>query len=79
VLLANFQDYDWADEVLHVQIGRRWLIPELGDRDAVLRCAEDARQKHHAAFADEPQLRQESKTNWWPAFYASIQQRASLG
>ena len=23
-----FQDYDWADEVLHAQIGRRWLSPE---------------------------------------------------
>jgi hypothetical protein len=21
------QDYDWADEVLHTQIGRRWLAP----------------------------------------------------
>ena len=23
------QDYDWADEVLHAQIGRRWLTSEL--------------------------------------------------
>ena len=22
----SMQDYDWADEVLHAQIGRRWLI-----------------------------------------------------
>ena len=23
--LVALQDYDWADEVLHAQIGRRWL------------------------------------------------------
>ena len=28
--LASFiQDYDWADEVLHVHIGRKWLLPKL--------------------------------------------------
>lgn len=74
-LLANFQDYDWADEVLHTQIGRRWLVPELGDRDAVTRCAEGAREKLQEAYASEPQLQQESKTNWWPAFYATMQPR----
>jgi hypothetical protein len=71
-LMTNFQDYDWADEVLHTQIGRRWLIPELGDRDAVTRCAEGARAKLQEAYADEPQLRQDTKVNWWPAFYARM-------
>lgn len=27
-LSAHFHDYDWADEVLHAQIGRRWLADE---------------------------------------------------
>ena len=27
-LSAHFHDYDWADEVLHAQIGRRWLKHE---------------------------------------------------
>jgi len=35
-LCITMQDYDWADEVLHAQIGRRWLIPEFqGDRAAL--------------------------------------------
>lgn len=25
---ALVQDYDWADEVLHAQIGRKWIVPE---------------------------------------------------
>jgi hypothetical protein len=78
-LLANFQDYDWADEVLHTQIGRRWLVPELGSRDAVGRCAEGARVKLQEAYAGEPQLRQDTKTNWWSAFYATMQRREGRG
>jgi hypothetical protein len=27
-LSAHFQDFDWADEVLHAQIGRRWIKRE---------------------------------------------------
>src|SRR5206468_3214398 len=30
-LMATIQDYDWADEVLHAQLGRSWYIPEVGD------------------------------------------------
>ena len=35
-LAAHIQDYDWADEVLHAQIGRRWLKPVLGDSRAII-------------------------------------------
>jgi hypothetical protein len=76
-MLANFQDYDWADEVLHTQIGRRWLVPEVGDRDAVKAYADNAWKKIHDAYAEEPQLRQDTKTDWWPAFYARIAERDS--
>ncbi len=37
-LAILFQDFDWADEVLHAQIGRRWLLgahgltPRRGDQ-----------------------------------------------
>ncbi len=27
-LIATIQDFDWADEVLHSQIGRQWYVPE---------------------------------------------------
>ena len=29
-LMATIQDFDWADEVLHSQIGRQWYVPEFG-------------------------------------------------
>ncbi len=31
-LSALFQDFDWADEVLHSQIGRRWYVPKFPSR-----------------------------------------------
>ena len=43
-LATIFQDYDWADEVLHTHIGRRWLVPKFsGGRDAVIALAEQKR------------------------------------
>jgi hypothetical protein len=30
-LVQTIQDFDWADEVLHAQIGRRWYITQFKD------------------------------------------------
>ena len=30
------QDFDWADEVLHSQIGRQWYVPEFGSLQKAL-------------------------------------------
>jgi hypothetical protein len=69
-LAATFQDYDWADEVLHARIGRDWYVTEIGDTSKAV------------AFGDEcwsrildnwRQVRDEGLTrheNWWPALYA---------
>ena len=35
-LMASIQDFDWADEVLHAQLGREWYIPQVGDRKQAL-------------------------------------------
>ena len=31
-LISTFQDFDWADEVVHVKIGRRWIASEYESR-----------------------------------------------
>jgi hypothetical protein len=68
-----FQDFDWADEVLHAAIGRRWLEPEHGDRAAMLRAYERVRPAYDAM--KEEDLRQPGR-DWWPAFYgANLRQR----
>ncbi len=65
-LSAHFQDYDWADEVLHTQIGRRALRRDGITRDDAIAQAAAIHEKTWAALGAyrdrEPQL------NWWPAF-----------
>lgn len=66
-LATAFQDYDWADEVLHAQIGRRWLEPHYGDRKAMDAVYDRIRPDYDRMKADDLQL---PGRDWWPAFYA---------
>ncbi len=69
-LSAHFHDYDWADEVLHAQIGRRAL-----KRDGVT--SEDARERAEVIHAktwaalDQYRARTEQR-NWWPDFVRRV-------
>jgi hypothetical protein len=69
-LSALFHDYDWADEVLHAQIGRRWLVESLGgpQKAAELAAAASARacRVMEEARAVNPQR------DWWPEFTAEV-------
>lgn len=66
-LSAHFQDYDWADEVLHAQIGRRWLREE-GLEGADLE--ERARDIHARTWQALEQYRQRDiqSAEWWRDF-----------
>lgn len=61
-----FQDYDWADEVLHAQIGRRWLEPHYGGREQMNEAYARVRPEYDAM--KERDLANEGR-DWWPAFY----------
>jgi hypothetical protein len=72
-LAAQIQDYDWADEVLHVAIGRRWLLPKLNlktneavERGWALRGTTGDVLSAYEHLGDQ--------VNWWPALV-----RAALG
>lgn len=63
-----FQDYDWADEVLHAQIGRRWLEPHYGDRDKM----KGVYDRIRPAYDEMKDIDlQKPDRDWWPAFYAT--------
>lgn len=34
-LMTTFQDFDWADEVVHASFGQRWIVEQLHGGDAV--------------------------------------------
>jgi hypothetical protein len=68
-LSALFQDFDWADEVLHAQIGRRWYVPKFESLNAALaygdRCWNSV-MSHWRAYRDEGLT---EHRNWWPELY----------
>lgn len=66
-LLAMFQDYDWADEVLHAKIGRKWLLPEFDhDRDTLTARALQIREEYNAIVERD---QKQPGADWWEGFY----------
>ena len=65
-LSAHFHDYDWADEVLHTQIGRRALKREGISLDEATTRAATVHEKTWAAL-DQYRSRDEQH-DWWPDF-----------
>jgi hypothetical protein len=68
-LIKTIQDYDWADEVLHAQIGRRWYITQFKDLREALDYGDAcwARITSNWRTVLEQGLTQHE--NWWPAIY----------
>jgi hypothetical protein len=58
------QDYDWADEVLHVQIGRRWLPPR-AEVDRIYDGTTKRLTERSKLYADRFRS---TNSEWWPAF-----------
>jgi hypothetical protein len=69
-LSAHFHDYDWADEVLHAQIGRRWMKREgLGPDEAMDR----AGAIHDRTWAALDAYRdREPQHDWWDGFVLEV-------
>jgi len=68
-LVALFQDYDWADEVLHAAIGREWLVSQFGDKKAALEAGDKAWSKVLSNWQDVKDQGLTEHQNWWPAIY----------
>jgi hypothetical protein len=68
-LAATFQDYDWADEVLHAAIGREWYVPQFDSLRAALDYGDRCWSlilSNWTAVRDQGLTRHE---NWWPGLY----------
>jgi serine/threonine protein kinase HipA of HipAB toxin-antitoxin module len=69
-LSAHFHDYDWADEVLHAQIGRRVLKREGISSDEA---REHAKTIHEKTWAALDQYRdRDQQQDWWPGFVRRV-------
>jgi hypothetical protein len=68
-LSALFQDYDWADEVLHARIGRDWYLKEFDNAQDAVRYGDACWSR---VLMDWGKWKEEGLThheNWWPALY----------
>ncbi len=75
-LAKLFQDYDWADEVLHVNIGRRWGLASSGlSREAFQSLGH--RKAVESERALEPYTARTPQINWWPDFVRKVLGRES--
>jgi hypothetical protein len=64
-----FQDYDWADEVLHAKIGRDWYLPLFDDPKKGIEYGDECWSKVLMGWS---QWRDDGLTehrNWWPEVY----------
>lgn len=74
-LAATFQDYDWADEVLHARIGKQWYVGAMPSQNEALRTGDRCWSK---VLMDWSGWQREGLTqheNWWPALYADACRR----
>jgi len=68
-LSALFQDYDWADEVLHARIGRDWYLKEFKNPSEAVRYGDECWSR---VLMNWDAWRLQGLTqhrNWWPDVY----------
>ena len=64
-----FQDFDWADEVLHVHIGRRVLTEAYASTKELDDAAAETRAAYDRIVASDRAL---PRSDWWDEFYGGI-------
>ena len=69
-LLMTFQDFDWADEVLHARTGRRWIVSEFPSRAEAEAAARDVWRRYDEVAAEL--AGRSAQDEWWPEFVAAM-------
>jgi hypothetical protein len=63
-LMTTFQDFDWADEVVHAGFSQRWIIDHLYQGDvAIAKAAADATMEKRARFMSSHENGENSNTS----------------
>ena len=68
-LSGMFQDFDWADEVLHAQIGRRWYMPRYKTLQESLAFGDRSWTKVVSQWQAYREQGLTEHRNWWPDLY----------
>ena len=68
-LVATIQDFDWADEVLHSQIGRLWYVPQFESLQTAMDFGDKTWSKILSNWTTVKEKGLTRHDNWWPAVY----------
>jgi hypothetical protein len=68
-LAALIQDFDWADEVLHAQLGREWYVADFGDLKPAMDYGDRCWSKVMSHWRDHRDKGLTDHRNWWPDLY----------
>ncbi len=68
-LAALFQDFDWADEVLHAQIGREWYVKDFGELSGAMAYGDQCWSKVMSHWREYLDRGLTEHRNWWPEIY----------
>ena len=69
-LLMTFQDFDWADEVLHARTGRRSIVAEFASREEAEAAARDVWRRYDEVAAELAERSEQAE--WWPEFLTAM-------
>ena len=68
-LAATFQDFDWADEVLHSRIGRDWYVSEFASGKEAVDYGDRCWSKVLIGWREWRDQGKTQHRNWWPDVY----------
>jgi hypothetical protein len=68
-LSALFQDYDWADEVLHARIGRDWYLKDFKNPQEAVRYGDQCWSRVLMNWENWRAQGLTQHRNWWPELY----------
>lgn len=68
-LAITFQDFDWADEVLHAKIGRDWYVADMGSASEAVAYGDACWSQVLSAWKEWQDLGLTKHRNWWPDLY----------
>jgi len=66
---ATFQDFDWADEVLHSRIGRDWYVSEMTSQKEAIEYGDRSWSSILGSWESWKEQGLTSHRNWWPDLY----------
>ena len=68
-LAGSFQDYDWADEVLHAAIGRQWYVKDFESPKEATAYGDRCWSQIASDYRELKQKGLTAHHNWWPEVY----------